>query len=71
MELKAVLKSGDGGVIINQNSLTLSHSSLTSASFSLLQSLGPLSARDGHILKPLAIGLPAVHQQKTINCFIG
>lgn len=41
--------------------------------FSLSPTLSPsdsLSQRR-HILNPLAIGLPAVHQQKTINCFIG
>lgn len=46
-ELKALLKFGDGGVIINQNSLTLSHSSLTSASLSSPPVSRPLSARDG------------------------
>lgn len=35
--------------------------------FSLPASLG----QRRHILNPLVIGLPAVHQQKTINCFIG
>lgn len=68
-ELKALLKFGHIGTIINQNSLNLSHSWLL-----LLFLHSSLSASLGqrrHILNPLAIGLPAVHQQKPINCFIG
>lgn len=68
-ELKALLKSGNGGP---SHSLTLSHSSLISAFFLSLPSSPSASlSQRRHILNPLAIGLPAVHQQKTINCFIG
>lgn len=45
-ELRALPKSGDGGVIINQKSLTLSHSSLISAFLRLSVPL-TLSASDG------------------------
>lgn len=50
-----MLKSGDRGAIINQNSLTLSHSSLTSATFSLLQSLGLSRPETAHF-KPISDG---------------
>lgn len=50
------------------------HTLLLLTSLQLLFLPSSVSASLGqrrHILNPLAISLPAVHQQKTINCFIG